>query len=161
MASDMPITRSSSARGGKFLTFGLADEEYGVEILKVQEIIGQQSVTSVPQTPDFVSGIINLRGRVLPVLNLRARFGLSRADVTKASCIIVVRVQEQVLGIEVDRVSEVATLNDEQVEAPPALGAATATEFLLGVAKSEGRVRLLLDIDHVVALNESHAAHAA
>jgi purine-binding chemotaxis protein CheW len=161
----------AAGRGGKFLTFFLADEEYGVEILKVQEIIGMQPITRVPRTPAFVRGVINLRGKVIPIMDLRERFGMSEAapDAGAAAlrCIIVVRVAtapDRVvpMGIVVDRVSEVAAIASDDVEDAPSFGAAVKTEYLLGLGKTRvadghGRVKLLLDIDRVLATDELSA----
>jgi purine-binding chemotaxis protein CheW len=164
-----PNASPAPARGGKFLTFFLADEEYGVEILKVQEIIGLQPITRVPRTPAFVRGVINLRGKVIPIMDLRERFGM-RTDVQAADealrCIIVVHVAGPhgvvPIGVVVDRVSEVAAIASEDVEDVPSFGAAVRTEYLLGLGKSraadgQGRVRLLLDIDRVLATDELSA----
>jgi purine-binding chemotaxis protein CheW len=171
-------TVSSSAvadaptRGGKFLTFYLADEEYGVEILKVQEIIGMQPITRVPRTPAFIRGVINLRGKVIPIMDLRERFGMEAAATDDEAanalrCIIVVHVtgpQGQVVpvGIVVDRVSEVSAIAAGDVEDAPSFGAGVKTEYLLGLGKAktadgQGRVKLLLDIDRVLATDELSA----
>jgi purine-binding chemotaxis protein CheW len=164
-------TTTTAGRGGKFLTFFLADEEYGVEILKVQEIIGMQPITRVPRTPAFVRGVINLRGKVIPIMDLRERFGMPDVESTDAAaaavrCIIVVQVAVAAgravpMGIVVDRVSEVAAVASEDIEDAPSFGAAVRTEFLLGLGKSRGadgqgggRVKLLLDIDRVLATDE-------
>jgi len=167
-------TATAAARGGKFLTFYLADEEYGVEILKVQEIIGQQPITRVPRTPAFIRGVINLRGKVIPIMDLRERFGMEAADTSDEAanalrCIVVVNVagpQGQhgdtrlvPVGIVVDRVSEVSAIADADVEDAPSFGAGVRTEYLLGLGKArtadgQGRVKLLLDIDRVLATDE-------
>jgi purine-binding chemotaxis protein CheW len=162
-------TATATSRGGKFLTFFLADEEYGVEILKVQEIIGQQPITRVPRTPAFIRGVINLRGKVIPIMDLRERFGMPAAPTDDEAanalrCIVVVNVagpQGQVVpvGIIVDRVSEVSAIADADVEDAPSFGAGVRTEYLLGLGKAktadgQGRVRLLLDIDRVLATEE-------
>jgi purine-binding chemotaxis protein CheW len=155
---------ASPTRGGKFLTFFLGDEEYGVEILKVQEIIGMQPITRVPRTPAFMRGVINLRGKVIPVMDLRERFGMvpaGDADATAAAlrCIIVVQVTAPhghpvPVGIVVDRVSEVAAIAGDDIEDAPSFGAGVKTEYLLGLGKAGGRVRLLLAIDRVLAADE-------
>ena len=165
-------THDAADRGGKFLTFYLADEEYGVEILKVQEIIGMQPITRVPRTPGFMRGVINLRGKVIPIMDLRERFGMRSAaeelagraehEVAAAEamrCIIVVQVigpqgQAVPVGIVVDRVSEVAAIAGGDIEDAPSFGAGVRTEYLLGLGKANGRVKLLLDIDHVLATDE-------
>jgi purine-binding chemotaxis protein CheW len=168
------VTADAPTKGGKFLTFYLADEEYGVEILKVQEIIGMQPITRVPRTPAFVRGVINLRGKVIPIMDLRERFHMDAIDeageldeaTAALRCIIVVHVagaQDRVvpMGIVVDRVSEVVAIAPDDVEDTPSFGAAVKTEYLLGLGKTRGgeaqgggRVKLLLDIDRVLASDE-------
>jgi purine-binding chemotaxis protein CheW len=147
----MSETATVPAVGGKFLTFFLAGEEYGIEILKVREIIGLMPITRVPNAPPSVCGVINLRGKVIPVMDLRLRFGLETVEATEQTCIIVVQAAGTEFGIVVDRVSEVASIPDQDVEDAPTFGADVSTEYLLGIAKSSGRVKLLLNIDRVVA----------
>ena len=137
--------------GGKFLTFFLANEEYGIEILKVQEIIGMLSITAVPRTPSFVRGVVNLRGKVIPIIDLRLKFGMPASKQTEETCIIVVQARGVEIGIVVDRVSEVLDIAADAIDATPAFGAEVDTEYLLGIAKAEGQVRLLLDIDEVMS----------
>jgi purine-binding chemotaxis protein CheW len=139
------------ARGqGKFLTFFLGEEEYGVEILCVQEIIGLLPITRVPRTPSFVRGVVNLRGRVIPVVDLRLKFGLEEAEATEESCIVVVEVQGVHVGVRVDRVSEVRDIAAADVEDTPDFGVEVETEFLLGIAKTAGRALLLLDLERAL-----------
>ncbi len=138
-------------RGGKFLTFFLAGEEYGLEILKVQEIIGMMDITPVPRSPDYIRGVINLRGKVIPIVDLRLRFGMPGAERTAETCIIVVEANRIQTGIVVDQVSEVLDIAQDNIEDAPAFGADVQTGSLLGIAKAQGRVRLLLDIDRVLA----------
>ncbi len=146
---------AESARdlGGKYLTFLLDREEYGVEILKVREIIGLMDITKVPQTPDFVEGVINLRGKVIPVIDLRAKFGLARTDYNDQTCIIVVDVGTM-MGIIVDTVNEVHDIPSAQIEPPPKFGAAVDTTFILGMGKAKDDVKILLDIDKVLTSAE-------
>lgn len=139
---------------GKYLTFFLAEEEYGLEILKVREIIGLLPITRVPRTPDSVVGVVNLRGKVIPVVDLRSRFGLPTVEASERSCIIVVQANGMELGAVVDHVSEVVDVAAEDIEEAPNFGAAVGTDFLLGIAKSGERVRLLLDIDRVLSSDE-------
>ena len=124
---------------GKYLTFTLAGEEYGIGILEVKEIIGMMPVTSVPRTPEFVKGVINLRGRVIPVMDLRLRFGIDAADYTERTCIIVVEIAGPAgtvrIGIVVDSVSEVLNIKAGEIEETPAFGARLDTDFILGMAK--------------------------
>ncbi len=134
-------------RGGKFLTFFLGGEEYGLEILKVQEIIGMMDITPVPRTPESVRGVINLRGKVIPIVDLRAKFSMPPAERTSETCVIVVEANRMQTGIVVDQVSEVLDISGDEVEDAPAFGPGVRTDYILGIGKSEGRVRLLLDID--------------
>jgi purine-binding chemotaxis protein CheW len=150
--------KTANAREGKYLTFSLASEEYGIGIRKIKEIIGMMPVTSVPRTPDFVKGVINLRGKVIPVIDLRLRFGLEAVAHTDRTCIIVVEIQggagKLVIGIVVDSVSEVLNIKGSEIEDTPAFGAALDTDYILGMAKMEGGVKILLDIDRVLGAGE-------
>ena len=140
--------------GGKFLTFYLADEEHGIEILKVREIIGMMSVTTVPRTQAFIRGVINLRGKVIPIVDLRLKFGMPGVEATDETCIIVVRAQAVEMGIVVDRVSEVLDIVSDHVDDAPSFGTDVHTDYLLGISKTAGRVQLLLDIDKILATQE-------
>ena len=146
--------KAEAARDGKYLTFSLAGEEYGIGILKVREIIGMMSITPVPQTPEFVKGVINLRGKVIPVIDLRLRFGLMARDYTERTCIIVVEIHGETgavpMGIVVDAVSEVLNIRGADIENTPAFGVKLNTDFILGMAKTGGGVKILLDIDKVL-----------
>lgn len=143
---------------GKYLTFTLAEEEYGIGILKIKEIIGMLPITSVPQTPEFVKGVINLRGKVIPVMDLRLRFGMPSIDYTERTCIIVVEIGGQagtiLVGIVVDAVSEVLNIKGDDIEKTPAFGTKVNTDYILGMAKMEGGVKILLDIDQVLSGDE-------
>ncbi len=146
-------SRASSGRedrGGKFLTFFLAGEEYGLEILKVQEIIGIMEITPVPRTPDHIRGVINLRGKVIPIVDLRLKFSMEAAERTSETCIIVVEANRRQTGIVVDQVSEVLDILSEEIEDAPAFGADVRTDYILGIGKSQGHVKLLLEIDRVL-----------
>ena len=140
-------------REGKYLTFALANEEFGLEILKVREIIGYVEVTAVPQTPHYVKGVINLRGQVIPVIDLRAKFGMETTDVTDQTCIIVVEIKTErqtfSTGIVVDHVQEVLDITGGDIEDAPQFGA-VATDFILGMAKVGDCVKILLNIDAVL-----------
>jgi purine-binding chemotaxis protein CheW len=140
----------AGGRGGKYLTFFLAGEEYGIEILTVHEIIGILPVTRVPRTPAAVRGVINLRGKVIPIVDLRLRFGLDASADTGATCIIVVQVRGVQIGVVVDTVSDVIDIPAEDVQDTPSFGLDVDTGHLLGIARSTGRVRLLLDMDRVL-----------
>lgn len=143
---------------GKYLTFDLAEEEYGLEILRVREIIGMMDITPVPRTPDFVLGVINLRGKVIPVMDLRLKFGLSYKEPDERTCVIVVEVQSQditvQMGIVVDRVNEVVDVKASDVEPTPSFGVALDTSFIHGMAKVGNKVKILLDIDKVLTSDE-------
>ncbi|HEY0971833.1 MAG TPA: chemotaxis protein CheW [Gemmatimonadales bacterium] len=149
----MTAPTTAAGKGGKYLTFFIDAEEYGVEILKVQEIIGALPITRVPRTPHFVKGVINLRGKVIPIVDLRAKFGMEPAA-SGESCIIVVQVQGVQLGVLVDRVSEVSAITESEIADTPSFGSEVDTEYLLGIAKGEGKVTLLLDIDRVLTSAE-------
>lgn len=140
--------------GGKFLTFFLADEEYGIEILKVQEIMGMLSITTVPRTPSFIRGVINLRGKVIPIVDLRLKFAMGSIEQTEETCIIVVQAQGVQMGIVVDSVSEVLDIADDDIDDAPSFGTEVKTDYLLGIAKSGDQVKLLLDIDRVLSTDD-------
>ena len=145
-------------REGKYLTFALGEEEYGISILKIREIIGIMPITSVPRTPEFVKGVINLRGKVIPIIDLRLRFGMEPMEYTDRTCIIVVEINAQDITIQigaiVDTVSEVLNIKAEDIEDTPAFGASLDTEYILGMAKVSGGVKILLDIDRVLNSEE-------
>ncbi len=149
-----PTTQPASgshAIGGKFLSFFLSNEEYGFEIQKVQEIICLLPVTPVPRTPEFILGVINLRGKVIPVTDLRTKFAMPPAKPTAETCIIVVRVGSLEMGIVVDKVSEVMEIAPTNIEAVPHFGVAINTDFILGLGKYQNKVKILLDIDKVLS----------
>lgn len=141
-------------RAGKYLTFFLDNEEYGLEILKVQEIIGRMPITPVPKTPEHIRGVINLRGKIHPIMDLKLKFGMAGTEITDETCIIVVNAAKMMMGILVDRVSEVANIASGEIEDTPTFGSGIDTEYLLGVGKTGGRVRLLLDIDKVITAKD-------
>lgn len=145
-------------REGKYLTFSLSNEEYGIGILKIKEIIGMMPITTVPQTPPFVKGVINLRGKVIPVVDLRLRFEMEASDYTERTCIIVVEIEGEMetilMGIVVDSVSEVLNIKAEEIEDTPTFGTKLNTDYILGMAKTEGGVKILLDIDCVLSAEE-------
>lgn len=148
------------ARAGKYLTFQIGKEEFGVAVLKVREIMGVQDITAVPRTPAYLKGVINLRGKVIPVVDLRLKFGLAAIDYTQRTCIIVVQVKGAsgplLMGIVVDEVSEVLTLASADIEDTPDFGANVETRYILGLAKVKDKVKILLDIDEVLSAQEVH-----
>jgi purine-binding chemotaxis protein CheW len=144
-------------RAGKYLAFHLDKEEFGIQVMRVREIMGVQDITAVPHTPPYTKGVINLRGKVIPVIDLRLKFGLEEQPYTQRTCIIVVQVKGagaggagMLMGIVVDGVSEVLTLAPGDIEDTPDFGAGEETQGLLGMAKIKGKVKILLDIDHVL-----------
>jgi purine-binding chemotaxis protein CheW len=155
MSTAPNVTESRTDHAGKYLTVVLESEAYGIAVLKVREIIRMQKITPVPQMPEFVKGVINLRGRVIPVIDLRVKFGL-KADFTERTCIVVVQVRLSAestvqMGLIVDSVEEVVHVSNEEIEPTPEFGARVETAYLLGMAKVKGQVKTLLDIDRVVA----------
>jgi len=146
---------------GKYLTFSLGIEEYGIGILKVREIIGMMPITSVPRTPGFIKGVINLRGKVIPVVDLRLKFEMGAADYTERTCIIVVEMANGTgtiqMGIVVDSVSEVLNIKRSEIEETPTFGANLSADYILGMAKIGGGVKILLDIDRVLGGAEMSA----
>ena len=153
-----PSAGSGQGKAGKYLTFKLGAEEYGLEILKVQEIIKMMDITKVPRTPEFVRGVINLRGKVIPVVDLRLKFAMEGNDTTDKTCVIVVQVRHAAgsvtMGTIVDEVSEVLDINGEQIEPAPEFGTAVDTAFILGMGKIGKKVVMLLDIDKVLSSGE-------
>ena len=145
-------------REGKYLTFTMDKEEYGIGILKIKEIIGMMPITPVPRTPEHVKGVINLRGKVIPVMDLRLRFGMDAIDYTERTCIIVVEITSPVgmvqIGIVVDSVSEVLNIKAEDIEDTPTFGTKLDTDYILGMAKMEGGVKILLSIDKVLSAQD-------
>ncbi len=150
--------KATTIKTGKYLTFTLADEEYGIGILKVKEIIGMMAITSVPRTPDFVKGVINLRGKVIPVIDLRVKFGMASIDYTDRTCIIVVEIDSDdmtiQIGIVVDSVSEVLNIKEVEIENAPSFGTTLNMDYILGMAKIDSGVKILLDIDKVLSAKE-------
>jgi purine-binding chemotaxis protein CheW len=150
---------------GKYLTFLLAGEEYGIGIPKIREIIGMVPITSVPRTPEFLKGVINLRGRIIPVMDLRLRFGMPALGYTGRTCIIVAAVDGPAgpaqIGFVVDAVSEVLNIRDEDIGAAPSFGGRLNTDFILGMAQVNGGVKILLDIDRLLDGGETALAAEA
>ena len=142
-------------RGGKYLTFFLGVEEYGLEILKVQEIMGMMDITPVPRTQHYMRGVINLRGKVIPIVDLRLKFEMEAMEQTDETCIIVVQARGVQMGIVVDKVSEVLDIVDGDIQDAPSFGAGVNTDYILGIGKSEAKVRLLLDIEKVLLTHDT------
>jgi purine-binding chemotaxis protein CheW len=163
-APEVP-TRQMADLVGKYLTFALGDEEYGVPVLKVREIIKMMDITLVPQVPRHVKGVINLRGKVIPVVDLRLKFSFAPQEYTERTCIIVVEValvQSRIMmGIVVDAVSEVLNITSEEIERTPDFGERVTTDYMKGVAKVKGKVKLLLDLDRVLGAEGAISLRAA
>ena len=142
----------------KYLMFFLDEEYYGIPILRVNEIIGLMEITTIPRTPDFMRGVINLRGKIIPVMDLRTKFGMSQQQYDERTCIIVAEISvhgvEKLLGIVVDMVSEVVTISADQIEPPPEYGNSVEHSAILGIGKIKDRVVIILDIDEVFTSDE-------
>ena len=150
--------KATTTKLGKYLTFKLNEEEYGIGIIKVKEIIGMMTITSVPRTPEFVKGVVNLRGKVIPIIDLRLKFSMEAIPYMERTCIIVVEIDSNdttvLIGIVVDAVSEVLNINEDEIEETPTFGTELDTEYILGMAKIEGAVKILLNIDKVLSPKE-------
>jgi purine-binding chemotaxis protein CheW len=163
--ADLEISPIAKAvRAGKYLIFHLGNEEFGTRVLTVREIIGIQDITAVPNTPVFIKGVINLRGKVIPVIDLRLKFGLPELAYNQRTCIIVVQIQglaaEVLMGVIVDGVAEVLNLNESEIEDTPDFGHGLSMPYLLGMAKVKGKVKILLDPDQVLNTQELHGVGA-
>ena len=142
----------------KLLTFSLGGEGYGVSILKVKEIIGMLEITPVPRTPEFIKGVVNLRGKIIPVMDLRIKFGMDQQEYNERTCIIVVEASlngsQRLIGVVVDMVSEVVNISSEQIEPAPEYGMALEHNFILGIGKIKDRVVIIIDIEEVFLCDE-------
>ncbi len=146
--------KEKSSLEGKFLTFILGEEIYGIEILKAREIIGLMDITTVPQTPNYMKGVINLRGKVIPVIDLRLKFSLQEEEHTQETCVIVVEVTGTSIGLIVDSVSEVSDISGEEIENAPSFGQGIDTSFIMGLGKVKDKIIILLDIEKVLSSEE-------
>ncbi len=145
---------SEEIEGGKFLSFQLLGEEYALNAMKVREILGIIGITPVPQTPDFVKGVVNLRGKVIPVIDLRIRLGLPEASYTEETCIIVVEVRGVHMGIIIDTVLEVLDIESNEIDPPPSFGVKVDTDYIYGMGMIGDKAKILLDIDKVLTDDE-------
>ena len=153
-------TATKSGRGGKYLSFHLGREEFGIEVLKVREIVKVQHITGVPDTPPEVRGVINLRGRVIPVIDLRLKFGMPEVEYGQKTCIIVIELSgaaRRLMGVIVDEVSEVLNLQDADVQDTPNFGEGVEMPYLQGMAKVKDKVKILLDIEQVLGTADLQA----
>ena len=151
-----PTLQVNQKLAGKHLTFVLGREHYGIPVLKVREIIRLCEITPVPQMPDYIKGVLNLRGKIIPVADLRIKFQLSNVHNTDLTCIVVVQVSlpdgvKTAMGLIVDAVDEVLNIQESEIEPAPDFGASLETDYILGLAKTKGTVKTLLDIDTIVA----------
>ncbi len=168
MTASLPKSGVITERAGKYLTFELGIEVYGLPVLRVREVIGKQVAAKVPHAPDYVKGVINLRGKVIPIIDLRMKFGLEQIEQTDRTCIIVVQLNVRgatiLAGAVVDRVSEVVTLSAADIEDTPDFGDGTTLPYVLGIAKTKDGVRILVDPDvlfEVAHLQQIQAAMKA
>ncbi len=157
------MDHSPSAPVGEYLTFVLGTEEYGIEILKVQEIRGYDAVTKIANTPDFIKGVINLRGTIVPIVDLRVRFNLGKIEYNEFTVVIILNLNGRIVGIVVDGVSDVITLQASQVRAVPDLVSTIDTKYLVGLGTVDDRMLILVNIEslmnsHEMALIDSVAA---
>lgn len=163
-AAQPAIPFDPSKRAGKYLIFNLGVEEFGTEVLKVREIIGLQDITAIPQVPLYVKGVINLRGKVIPVIDLRLKFGMEAQEYTARTCIVVMRTceadEDLMIGMIVDGVVEVLNLMTSDIEGTPDFGPGVVTPYLTGMAKIKGRVKILLDISQVLSATELQGLNA-
>ncbi len=143
--------QTALAKEGKYLTFGLGKEDYGLEILKVREIIGMMNITAVPQVPEYVKGVINLRGKVIPVVDLRLKFGMKSVEATTETCVIVININDVLIGIIIDKVKEVLDIKQDNIEPAPNFGAHVHTDYILGIGKLGDSVKILLNIEKVLS----------
>ncbi len=159
MNAETNTTAATAALAGKYLTFALADEEYGLPVLRVREIMKMMDITEVPQVPSHIKGVLNLRGKVIPVIDLRLKFGFAPGEVTSRTCIIVVEValaaSRVMMGIIVDHVSEVLNIVADEIEQTPEFGERVCTDYMKGVAKVKGTVKILLDLDRVLGTDDA------
>ncbi|HEV2198771.1 MAG TPA: chemotaxis protein CheW [Bryobacteraceae bacterium] len=148
----------TDVRAGKYLVFHLGKEEFAIQVQRVREIMGVQDITHVPQTPPHVKGVINLRGKVIPVVDLRLKFGMEAIAYTHRTCIVVVQVtaaqSATLMGVVVDGVAEVLQVSAADVEDTPSFGVDVAVPYVMGLAKIKGKVKILLDIDQVMTARE-------
>lgn len=152
---------TEDTQAGKYLTFILEGQSYGLEIRHVTEIIGLQTITDIPDVPVFIKGIINLRGKVIPIMDVRSRFSMPARDYDERTCIIVIQVRDSAVGLLVDTVSEVIDIADDAIEPPPSVGGSSGSGFIRGVGKSEDSVKLLLDAERLLYGDEMAAVQQA
>lgn len=161
LAPDTGTDLGLTTEGNQFLTFTLDDEHYGVDILRVQEIKGYTSVTRIPNTPCFIKGVLNLRGTIVPIINLRTKFGLEETEPTMFTVIVVVVVRDKIMGFIVDAVSDVLDINKKDIQEAPAFGTRVDLGFLSGIGKTGDKLVAILNIDRLLSDDEYHQAATA
>ncbi len=144
----------ASHMANEFLTFRLGGEEYGIEILKVQEIRGYDSITQIANAPDFIKGVVNLRGIIVPIIDMRIKFRLGNADYDQFTVVIILNVAGRVMGIVVDGVSDVISLEAEQMRPTPGFGSVIDTEYIMGLGTVDERMLILIDIEKLMASSD-------
>jgi purine-binding chemotaxis protein CheW len=163
MADIIQAAGAEDIAGREFLAFRLGKEEYGIDILKVQEIRGYEAVTRIASAPEFIKGVINLRGIIIPVVDMRIKFKLGEAVYDQFTVVIILNINGRVVGMVVDSVSDVTTLTQDQVKPPPEMGTAFSTEYIVGLGTIDERMLILVDIDRLMSspdmgLNDQMAA---
>lgn len=151
MSAESNIANTSGTAGGEFLTFTLGHEEYGMDILKVQEIRGYDAVTAIANTPAFIKGVINLRGIIVPIVDLRIKFNLGKVDYDQFTVVIILNLKHRVVGVVVDSVSDVLTLTPDQIKAAPTLSTALDTRYIMGLGTVDQRMLILVDIEKLMS----------
>ena len=154
MATETNTVNTSGSAGGEYLTFTLGKEEYGMEILKVQEIRGYDAVTAIANTPAFIKGVVNLRGIIVPIVDLRIKFNLGNVDYNETTVVIILNLSHRVVGVVVDSVSDVLTLTLEQIKAAPSLSASLETKYITGLGTIDQRMLILVDIEKLMSSRE-------
>jgi purine-binding chemotaxis protein CheW len=154
------LEEQEDTQHGRYLTFNLGDEVFGLEIRYVTEIIGLQPITKIPEVAPYIKGIINLRGKIIPVIDMRLKFGKEAAEYNDRTCIIVIDIQDVSVGLIVDNVSEVTTITDENIVPPPNYKTSFQNKYIKGIGKSDNDVKLLLDCDKLLKEDEIEEINA-
>jgi purine-binding chemotaxis protein CheW len=162
MTQSSPDNSSNvSTSANEFLTFTLGHEEYGMDIIKVQEIRGYDAVTHIANTPDFIKGVVNLRGIIVPIVDMRIKFNLEHADYNEMTVVIILNVARRVVGMVVDGVSDVITLNADQIRAAPEFGGAIDTQYVKGIGTVDDRMLILVDIEELMSSQDMELVETA
>jgi purine-binding chemotaxis protein CheW len=159
--SSQDISSDVPNGANEFLTFTLGQEEYGMDINKVQEIRGYDAVTHIANTPEFIKGVINLRGIIVPIVDMRIKFNLNHADYNELTVVIILNVAKRVIGMVVDGVSDVITLTPDQIKAAPEFGAAIATQYVMGLGTVDDRMLILVDIEKLMTSSDMELVEMA